>query len=50
MTFSSTLKASLLVSALTASLTNAHWIFGGTRPIVTERLDSIVSPNEVRIY
>lgn len=49
MTFSSTLRASLIVSALAASAANAHWIFGGTRPIITERLDSIVDAGQVRI-
>ena len=38
----------LLSLAALAAIANAeHWIFGGSRPIITTRLDSIVNPNAV---
>ena len=42
--------SNLLSLAALAAVANAeHWIFGGSRPIITERLDSIVNPGTVRI-
>ncbi|TBU60818.1 hypothetical protein BD310DRAFT_268878 [Dichomitus squalens] len=38
----------LSLAALAAAANAEHWIFGGSRPIVTTRLDSIVNPNAVR--
>ena len=38
----------LSLAALLAVANAEHWIFGGSRPIVTTRLDSIVNPNAVR--
>ncbi|KAL4253019.1 hypothetical protein ABKN59_002192 [Abortiporus biennis] len=41
-------KALLLTSFVAISTTaNAYWIFGGTRPLVTTRLDSIINPGTV---
>ena len=37
----------LSLAALTAVANAEHWIFGGSRPIVTTRLDSIINPGEV---
>ncbi|KAI1789214.1 WSC-domain-containing protein [Ganoderma leucocontextum] len=37
----------LPVAALVAVANAEHWIFGGSRPIVTTRLDSIVNPGAV---
>ncbi|KAI0341471.1 WSC-domain-containing protein [Trametopsis cervina] len=42
-------RFALVAAAVTAAVSpiNAYWIFGGTRPVVTTRLDSIVSPGVV---
>lgn len=38
----------LLSLAALAAVANAeHWIFGGSRPIITERLDPIINPGAV---
>ncbi|TBU27996.1 WSC-domain-containing protein [Dichomitus squalens] len=37
----------LSLAALVAAANAEHWIFGGSRPIVTTRLDSIVNPNAI---
>ncbi|KAI0754011.1 hypothetical protein C8Q80DRAFT_1093669 [Daedaleopsis nitida] len=40
--------ANLVSLAALAAVANAeHWIFGGSRPIVTTRLDSIVNPDAI---
>ncbi|THH32546.1 hypothetical protein EUX98_g1633 [Antrodiella citrinella] len=44
-------RAALLVTVLAAlPATYAFWIFGGTQPLVTTRLDSIVSPGIVSTH
>ena len=42
-TFSKLLSLAAIVTAAKAQ----YWIFGGTRPIVTTRLDPVVFPNSV---
>ena len=43
--------ANLLSLAALVAVANAeHWIFGGSRPIVTTRLDPIVNPDGVRHF
>ena len=43
--------ANLLSLAALLAVANAeHWIFGGSRPIVTTRLDPIVNPDGVRHF
>ncbi|PIL30120.1 hypothetical protein GSI_07738 [Ganoderma sinense ZZ0214-1] len=37
----------LSVAALVAAANAEHWIFGGSRPIITTRLDSIVNPDAI---
>lgn len=44
---STLLRTSLTLTAFTA-LASAHWIFGGTRPVVQERLDSVVDAGQVK--
>ncbi|OCH94040.1 WSC-domain-containing protein [Obba rivulosa] len=46
MRFSSTLRASLALSSFVA-FADSYWIFGGTQPLVTTRLDPVVDPNGV---
>ena len=44
-------KTALLAAALAViPSAYAYWIFGGTPPIVTTRLDSIVSPGQVSTH
>ena len=38
----------LSIAALVAAANAEHWIFGGSRPIITTRLDSIVNSGGVR--
>ena len=38
----------LSIAALVAAANAEHWIFGGSRPIITTRLDSVVNSGEVR--
>ena len=40
--------AKLLSLVSLSALANAYWIFGGLAPIVTTRLDPIISPGVVR--
>ncbi|KAI0739627.1 hypothetical protein C8Q80DRAFT_1288255 [Daedaleopsis nitida] len=39
--------ANLLSLVSLAAVTNAYWIFGGLRPIVTTRLDPVIFPNTI---
>ena len=39
----------LSLAALVAVANAEHWIFGGSRPIITERLDPIINPGAVSI-
>ena len=49
MVFPSSLRVHAALCALVALpfASATHWIFGGTRPVVTTRLDPIVSPGAV---
>lgn len=44
-----TLKLLSLVSLAAVVTADEYWIFGGSRPIVTTRLDPVVSPDEVHL-
>ncbi|KAI1789216.1 WSC-domain-containing protein [Ganoderma leucocontextum] len=42
------MRNSLWTLVVLAAMANAeHWIFGGTRPIVTTRLDPVIMPDEI---
>ena len=51
MVFPSSLRVHAALCALVALpfASATHWIFGGTRPVVTTRLDPIVSPGAVSL-
>ena len=39
----------LSLAALVATANAEHWIFGGSRPIIPERLDPIINPGAVSV-